>query len=135
MSKRIKVRFNLSAGKNYMKWKVEYPDKASEYLDPAQVQLLMRGCQLRNQKTTARKIHQGANKTVCAWILCDRVYIKRDKADHLPVEADMTQVKYNPRKHPFWFTGLDDDPVNVDMQYSNMVITDDRKLYAGEINK
>jgi len=27
-SSSIKVRFNLSAGKNYMKWKVEYPDRS-----------------------------------------------------------------------------------------------------------
>jgi len=33
MKKRIKVRFNLGRGKNYLKWKIEYPkfDKFKAY--------------------------------------------------------------------------------------------------------
>ena len=129
MTKRIKVRFNLSAGKNYMKWKIEYPDKSPEYYDPKEVQITMRGCQLRNQKTTARKIFDGAHKTVCAWVLCDRVYIRSNKEHYNPIEEDATQVKYNPRKHPYWFSGPDHNPTNIDMLYCHTLITDENKLY------
>ena len=95
----IKVRFNLSAGKNYMKWKVEYPDRKPEYYDPKEVQLVLGGCVLKNHKTTAQKIHDGANKTVCAWVLCQHIAIHR--AGDIPTEG-LPQIKYNPRVRPNW---------------------------------
>ena len=99
-SSSIKVRFNLSAGKNYMKWKVEYPDRKPEYYDPNEVQLVLGGCVLKNHKTTAQKIHEGANKTVCAWVLCDIITIY--KAGTVPTDKDCHQIKYNPRVRPNW---------------------------------
>ena len=39
---RIKVRFNLGRGTNYMKWKVTYPDGNIEYYNPTEVQLVMK---------------------------------------------------------------------------------------------
>ena len=71
MAKKIKVRFNLGKGKNYMKWKLQFPTH-SEYYSPSEYNLAMFGCTLKNSKTTAKKIHDGAHKTVCAWILCDK---------------------------------------------------------------
>ena len=32
--KRIKVRFNLGRGQNYLKWKVVYPNGDVEYISP-----------------------------------------------------------------------------------------------------
>jgi hypothetical protein len=97
--KSIKVRFNLSRGKNYMKWKVEYPDKTVEYLDTAEVQLVMRNCKLKNYKNVAEKIYNGANKEVCAWVLCEDLFVK--KCDFLKDEG-YERVKYNPRETPNW---------------------------------
>jgi hypothetical protein len=100
MSKRIKVRFNLGRGKNYMKWKVEYPNKVVEYLNPTEVQLVMKNCQLRNHKGVANKIFNGANKTVCAWVLCEQIEIVTKDFKHYDILS--RKLKYNPRVKPNW---------------------------------
>ena len=72
--KSFKVRFNLGRGKNFMKWKVQYPDGKIEYHLPSEVQLLMHECILKNQKKTAQKIFDGdivAYRVACT---CEAVY-------------------------------------------------------------
>jgi hypothetical protein len=121
--KRIKVRFNLSAGKNYMKWKIEYPNKKVEYLDPNAVQLIMKGCTLKNHRKTAQKIHDGAHKTVCAWVLCDSINI--DYLSYIEPKPD-TQLKYNPRVSPNWMFKND----NVDNFSTDEIISLGNKLFV-----
>ena len=65
MSKSIKVRFNLGRGKNFMKWKVTYPDRV-EYHNPNDVQLVMTDCVFKNHKGVAQKIFNDGEKVVCA---------------------------------------------------------------------
>jgi len=60
--KSIKIRFNLGRGKNFMKWKIQYPNGEIEYHNPTDVQLLMHDCTLKNRKKTAQKIFDGAKK-------------------------------------------------------------------------
>ena len=96
--KRHKVRFNLSKGKNYLKWKVEYPDGNVMYYYPTGVQLIMGDCTLKNYKKTAEKIHNGANKSVCAWVLCETLELKFDNF----ITDGTTQIKFNPRVQPNW---------------------------------
>ena len=96
--KKIKVRFNLGRGKNYMKWKVERPEGV-EYYSPCDVQLVMSGCQLKNNRKTAEKIFNGMNKNVCAWVLCDAIDIKYEKFDKVWFKD---KLSYNPRKQPYW---------------------------------
>lgn len=97
--KKIKVRFNLGRGKNYMKWKVERPEGV-EYYSPCDVQLVMSGCQLKNNRKTAEKIFNGRmNKNVCAWVLCDSVEIKHDSFEKAWFKD---KLSYNPRKNPYW---------------------------------
>jgi len=98
--KSTKVRFNLGAGKNFMKWKIERPNGSISYHSPEEVQLIMSGCVLKNQKTTALKIFEGANKTVCSWILCDGVEIINNPG--LVEVNDSERVSYNPRVVPNW---------------------------------
>ena len=98
--KRIKVRFNLGRGKNFMKWKVQYPNGAVEYYTPSEVQLIMKGCQLRNHKGVAQKIFDGGEKVVCAWVLCDEIEI--NKHIFLQLDAYCHRIKYNPRVQPNW---------------------------------
>jgi hypothetical protein len=70
--RRIKVRFSLQRGENYMKWRVIGSDGVVTYYSPCDVQLIMRGCTLRNNKKLATKIFNGeSTKVVCAWILCN----------------------------------------------------------------
>jgi hypothetical protein len=96
--KSIKVRFNLSRGVNYLKWKVEYPDGNVMYYHPTGVQLVMGDCTLKNYKKVAEKIHNGANKSVCAWVLCKTLELKFDNF----ITDNTTQIKFNPRVQPNW---------------------------------
>jgi len=97
---RAKVRFNLGKGPRYMTWKITYPDGGIEYYKPTEVQLIMNGCQLINQKPTAEKIFNGAMKSVCAWVLCEHVSIKTKDI----IKSDLTgkRLHYNPRIQPNW---------------------------------
>ena len=97
--KSIKVRFNLSKGKNYMKWKIEYPNKTVEYHDVSEVQLVMNNCKLKNYKKVAEKIYNGANKEVCAWVLCEELSIKKE---NFIKDEGYDRVRYNPREIPHW---------------------------------
>ena len=121
MAKKIKVRFNLGKGKNFMKWKVE-ADGTSEYYSPDEYNLYMYGCQLKNQRSTAEKIHQGANKSVCAWILCDSIMLGQNVT--LP-EAN-TRLTYNPRVRPNWMVG----DVLADNATFDSIWSDGRKLFT-----
>lgn len=71
-----------------------------EYYEPEDVVLVMENCKLRNQPTTAKRIFDGADKTVCAWIECDSVTIV-PKAD-APVDHVVGYLNYNPRHNPYW---------------------------------
>jgi len=118
----IKVRFNLSKGKNHMKWKIAYPDGSVEYIDPNKSDLTLKKCRLRNNPKTANKILLGANKSVCAWILCDDVIIK----DKLPEDLEEVQrLRYNPRVAPYW----NFRDVNVDGKDFHLIESRGSKLY------
>jgi hypothetical protein len=104
---RIKVRFNLGRGANYMKWKVQYPNGVVEYHNPSETQLILNGCQLRNHKGVAKKIFDGGNKTVCAWVLCDEIEIITLTTTNylkpfLKLDLMFDRIKYNPRVKPNW---------------------------------
>jgi len=121
--KSIKIRFNLGRGKNYMKWKVQYTDGTIEYHSPADVQLIMQDCNLKNHKKTAQKIFDGGEKVVCAWILCKSLEIKTKDF----TQADLTgeRVRYNPRVTPHWM--LNDE--NVDGLPVDKLVTVDYGVY------
>lgn len=123
MKRPYKVRFNLGAGKNYMKWKVEGPEGVAYYY-PDEVQIVMNDCQLKNQRKTAEKILDGAHKTVCAWIKCGSLTIKTDKVFN---EESALQLKYNPRVLPHWFI---DEAQNVDSMTATLIFSSGRKLFT-----
>jgi hypothetical protein len=116
--KNAKVRFNLGRGKNYMKWKIEHSEGII-YLSPEEFNLKMTNARLRNQKATASKINNGANKTVCSWILCDEVQVT-----NLQYFGD--QVRYNPKVNPFW---MDSNDNNIDGTTHDVLYTNGRKIY------
>ena len=97
MSKSVKVRFNLGRGKNFMKWKVTYPDRV-EYYSPNDVQLVMTDCVFKNYKKVAKKIFDGGEKVVCAWILCKNIEVYSGKW----FKDESMRVRYNPRVQPNW---------------------------------
>ena len=103
---KYQVRFNLGKGKNFMKWKVSYPSGTAKYYEPSEVLIIMNGCKLVNHKGTAKKIFDGANKTVCAWVECDGVKV----IDKVVTQSEARQVCYNPRVTPHWV--LDNEVVD-----------------------
>lgn len=114
--RRIKVRFSLQRGENYMKWRVIDSDGIVTYYNPCDVQLIMRGCTLRNNKKLATKIYKGeSTKVVCAWILCDELEIRHSDFFN---ESDF-KIKYNPKIAPHWmFLGGDIDDRDISYIYS-----------------
>jgi hypothetical protein len=98
-----------------MKWKVEYPNGWTKYFSPADVQLVMSDCILKNSRSTALKILNGEHKMVCASVLCESIDIRTE--DFIPDNGQ--QVKYNPRVLPFWNKdGVDMDGSKIKEMYS-----------------
>ena len=84
--KRYKVRFHLARGDNYMKWQVTDSQKDTKsYFDPNLKSIVMRDCILGNHPKTAMRIHNGENKTVCAWVACDDLAV----VDTIPLSSTM----------------------------------------------
>jgi hypothetical protein len=121
MSK-TKVRFNLGRGKNYMKWKIAYPDGSIEYVDPNESDLTLKKCRLKNSPKVANDILLGANKKVCAWILCDDVIIAERNPKDL---EELQRLRYNPRVTPNW----NFRDVNVDGKDFHLLESRGSKLY------
>jgi len=122
--KRYKVRFHLARGDNYMKWQVsDLQEDTKDYFDPDSKSIVMRNCTLGNYPSTAKKIFDGENKTVCAWVACDEISV----VDLLPTTGSLTHYKYNPRKNPHWFTETTD---NADNRQFKMMVTNNRKVYG-----
>lgn len=92
----MKVRFNLGAGKHYMHWQVTSDDGSVEYYDPSEISLTIPQGKLINRPATARRIYDGAHKSVCAWIECDKVIATSSKPN------TGKRVSYNPRVAPNW---------------------------------
>ena len=97
----IKVRFNLSRGRNYMKWKVEYPNGDKVYLNPDECTLIMHNTLLKNNRKVSEKIYNGHHKMVCAWVLCEHIEIV-NQVNQKSTIVDNHIVRYNPRVTPNW---------------------------------
>jgi hypothetical protein len=121
--KSIRVRFNLGKGPNFMKWKIQYPDGRVDYKDPSKTQLVLENCILKNHQGVAKRIHEGGNKTVCAWVLCKKVHFKKIKLDD---GIEKRKVQYNPRHLPFWIYKGD----IVDGMEFDRICSQDKALYV-----
>lgn len=131
MKKRYRVRFHLAKGANYMHWQITDNNSkgAREYYHPDKVEIVMYKAKLGNQPATARKIFEGQNKTVCAWVECDAVDINyKSSPNFQPIDTqELTQYKYNPRKNPHWFTDTD---FNKDNSTFRKLTTKQNKIYG-----
>lgn len=126
MKTKFKVRFHLGQGPHFMHWQVR-SGRSVQYFDPNLFVLSMGGAKLVNQPSTARKIHAGDHKTVCAWIECQELKVLLI-GQHLSSPSG-TQVCYNPRVAPFW---TDDKNVgtNLDGKKFESLITFRKKVYT-----
>jgi hypothetical protein len=120
---RIKVRFHLGAGEHYQHWKIEYPDGVVKFINPNDINFTMIGCQLHNRKGTAKSIHVGGEKVVCAWVWCEAIHfgnIPDNKFNGLP-------IRYNPRVEPNWVDVLGQ---NVDNQKYGVIQSYGKNLFV-----
>ena len=132
MGKKIKVRFNLGRGENYMKWKIEYPSGQVSYYSPTSIQLILKGCKLKNGRKTAMKIFNGENKTVCAWVLCDDITVRYSGFEQFDdPELKLQRLKYNPKRLPFWTIGNSDECI--DGATIDEIATVDSQLFITKI--
>ncbi len=120
------IRFNLGAGENFMKWRIVSPSGQVQYLEPNDVTLYMEDCKLVNQKATAVKINEGANKSVCAWVEAKNVVVYHKMPSDF-VEGG-AKVSYNPRVTPNWVMNGE----NVDKQKVGNLITNGRSILTAQ---
>jgi hypothetical protein len=120
----VRVRFHLGRGKHYRQWQIRHADGRVEYHDPDAVSLCMHGCRLRNQRGTARRIHGGDDKKVCAWVEADSVQVGR----HITVGPGWRQITFNPRVAPHW---RDERGGDIDGWQFAAVVSRGRNLVAG----
>ena len=95
-----KVRFHLAKGPNYQRWQVREGDDV-QYYDTEDVILELHGATLRNQRGTAERILAGSNKTVCAWVECEKCVVK-PRGVHSVLDVEEF-CHYNPRRRAHWF--------------------------------
>ena len=130
MKRNWKVRFHLGKGENFMKWRIENVEtKEVTFHSPKEVMISMIDCKLHNHKGTAKKINEGQNKTVCAWIMGKNVNViasQNYSFEKFIQEESMTNVaQYNPRVTPYW---RDQDDNNIDKHEYSFMLTDGTKL-------
>lgn len=121
---KIRVRFHLARGENYMKWQVRH-GKEVRYFEPENFTFRLKNCQLKNKPSDAERIYSGENKRVCAWINCESIEIY----DSMDIELTgilSEQIRYNPRVAPNW---ADSEGNNIDNQSFKLIVSDDRGLY------
>lgn len=94
---KYKVRYHLGKGLNFMQWQITCSDKSVIYVDPKEHEILLKGCRLINRQATARKIFEGENKRVCAWIECNEYVILG--VNDIPTKG---RLFFNPRKCVHW---------------------------------
>ena len=98
-----KIRFNLGAGDRFMTWKITDPEGNHKYYQPNEVVLKLKGCKLYNNVSGAKKINEGANKYVVAWVIAEDVEVREVST----TEVLDNKVSYNPRVSPHWMLNGD----------------------------
>ena len=109
-----------------MKWQVKSSDGTVEYFRPEQRQIAMFNAKLKVQLGTSKKIHDGACKTVCAWIECDEFQVIGQADLIKPAENDF-YVRFNPRHNPNWtdrYSNIMND------EEFEVLVTEDRSIFA-----
>jgi len=113
-----------------MKWQVKtlVSDGTDivQYFEPQKYQLAMFDAKLKVQLGTSKKIHEGACKTVCAWVECEELQILGTADLIKPAENDF-YVRFNPRHNPNWtdrYSNIMND------EKFDILVTDDRSIFV-----
>jgi predicted ATPase len=125
-----KIRFHLGRGENFMKWQVKtlVSDGSDliQYFEPNEYQLAMFDAKLKVQLGTSKKIHDGACKTVCAWVECKELQVLGTADLVKPCENDY-YVRFNPRNNPNWtdrYSNIMND------EKFEILMTDNRSIFV-----
>ena len=121
-----KIRFHLGRGDNFMKWQVKHPNNFVEYFEPEKRQLAMFNAKLKVQLGTSTKIHEGACKTVCAWIECEE-FQALGKPDLVNPNRGDYFIRFNPKYNPNW---VDEGHNIINNDELDLVMTQDRSLFV-----
>ena len=144
MSGKYKIRFHLGRGENFQHWQIIKPCGTREFVNPHsdhEYQIKMFNCRLVNRTSTAKKIHDGeCNKTVCSWIECSSMKVigimsnlfggDGDPTDDMYEIGNSVELRYNPRKNPFWVHSA--TLSNVDGHTFRHLFTKGNKVYVKE---
>jgi hypothetical protein len=122
-------RFHLGKDKDdsghshFMHWRIEKMScEIKGFTNPNNYGFIFHNAFLRNRKGAANKIHNGASKTVCAWIEAEAVeLIFLEDIIHSGV-----QVSYNPRKAPNWLL----NGKNADGMTFPKLVTDGNRVFT-----
>jgi hypothetical protein len=129
MNGKYKVRFHLAKGENYQKFQITHPTGEKLYFDPLLNQITMYFGKLVNHQATAKKIHEGANKTVCSWIECDGIVIECLKSETHSGWSSKNggdEAKYNPRINPNWMV----NGKIADSKHYNLLYTNGKRVFV-----
>lgn len=124
----VRVRFHLGAGEHYRQWQIRHADGRVEYHDPDKVSLILMGCRLRNRRGTAQQIHDGEDKSPCAWVEASDFATTVPILDFAGSILEGRQVEYNPRVAPHW---RDEAGRDIDGRRYAAVVSSGRRLAAG----
>jgi len=122
----IAIRRDLKKGKTFGYWQISECKtrsklgRAVEYIDGTKYSLILKGCYLHNSVATAKKIHNGAYRERCAWIVCESYEI-------IPIkDIDGIEISYNPKKSPHYIS----NEVNIDKTEHELIQTINYKMYV-----
>lgn len=114
-----------------MKWQVKSIDgNVIEYHEPEKRQIAIFNAKLKVQLGTSNKIHEGACKTVCAWIECDDFQVL-GQPDFIKPNVNDFYVRFNPRNNPNW---VDSQSNIVNDERYDLIVTQDRSLFVDTEN-
>jgi hypothetical protein len=130
-----RVRFHLANGPHFKHWQVLHPDGSKTYHDPATTRITMVECSLHNQPGTAARIfNEEIDKTVCAWVACDHLWLDEATLDAVPESVvaglmceEVEAVSFNPHVAPHW---RDEAGNNIDGETFDRITTQGKQCYA-----
>ena len=104
-----------------MKWKI-YSKDFVMYLDPEENSMILYGCKLINKENISKRIYNGENKIVCAWIECQHFVVYNYK-----FVPNFEKISFNPRIYPHWMYNRE----IVDDRFFEILTTSGRNIYNG----
>lgn len=121
-----RLRYHLGRGENFMKWQLrDTVNNTVDYYDPETFEFTIVKGKLNNRPSTAKRIFEGENKTVCSWI----TFKEGEEFMNFPV--DPVRISYNPKLKPHW-TSWDYDDSNLD-GFEGYICIRGRSLYVKRV--